>query len=130
MDRGKNMTTMVIASNGRRPGASRERTTVRATPLQLTRRGRALVVGLFLLLALVIGLLRGAGSSQAASHVGNAPATRIVVVAPGESLWSIAARIDPAADPRETIARITTLNDLTGSVLPAGKALIVPAPAA
>ena len=120
------MTTLAIAPATRRPPVSY------ATPLgvRLTGRGRAAVIGLFLLLALTVAVLRGAGASQAAAHVGAAPATQIVVVQPGESLWSIAERVAPSADPRETIARIVSLNGLTSSVLPAAKALVVPAPAA
>jgi hypothetical protein len=102
----------------------------RATRLRLTSRGRALILVLFLALAVLLLSLGHGASSQAASTTGGRPATRVVVVEPGQSLWSIAASVAPNADPRETIQRISSLNGLTSSVLPAGKALIVPAPAA
>ncbi|MEI7780094.1 MAG: LysM peptidoglycan-binding domain-containing protein [Actinomycetes bacterium] len=97
--------------------------------VRLTRRGRVIVVLFLLVLAAVVLSLGRGASSQAAGTAGPAPATRIVVVQPGQSLWSIAATIAPNTDPRETIARITDLNSLASSVLPAGKALLVPAPA-
>lgn len=99
-----------------------------AVGLRLTRRGR-LVASLLIGGTLGYGLLHGAAISQASAHIGHAPATAIVVVQPGESLWSIAERVAPNADPRVTITRIASLNGLRSSVLPAGKALIVPAPA-
>ena len=101
---------------------------------RLTSRGRTVVRALLLVIFLagaVLALSFGHGAtSQAAVTAGSQPATRTVVVEPGESLWSIALQVAPNSDPRETIARIAVLNDLSSSVVPAGKALIVPAPAA
>jgi Tfp pilus assembly protein FimV len=50
-----------------------------------------------------------------------------VTVRPGETLWTIAARVRPNADPRQTIARIQDMNGLTSSTLQAGRVLLVPA---
>jgi hypothetical protein len=102
----------------------------RPTSLRLTSDGRALILVVFLAVAVLLLSLGHGASSQAASTTDSGPATRVVVVEPGQSLWSIAASVAPNADPRETIQRITSLNGLTSSVLPVGKALIVPAPAA
>jgi predicted Zn-dependent protease len=49
-----------------------------------------------------------------------------VMVQPGQTLWSIAVRTDPAADPRLIIQRIIELNGLTGGSVSAGQRLWVP----
>lgn len=94
-----------------------------AAPLRLTRRGRVVVV---LLLALVAVTAFSLG--RASSDASGAPAAtrRSVVVQPGETLWEIARRAVPGADPRETVARIADLNDLSGSLVHPGQRLVVP----
>jgi Tfp pilus assembly protein FimV len=54
-------------------------------------------------------------------------ATQTVVVQPGDTLWSIAQRVRPAVDPRETIAWIQDANDVDAGGLEAGRSLVVPA---
>ncbi|MGI8652009.1 MAG: LysM peptidoglycan-binding domain-containing protein [Geodermatophilaceae bacterium] len=49
-----------------------------------------------------------------------------VIVGPGDTLWSLAERVDPAADPREVIAAIMRLNDLESSALQTGQVLLLP----
>jgi LysM repeat protein len=49
------------------------------------------------------------------------------VVQPGETLWSIAEELDQDADPRETVARIVAMNDLSGSGVVVGQEIRVPA---
>ncbi|MGI8721775.1 MAG: LysM peptidoglycan-binding domain-containing protein [Geodermatophilaceae bacterium] len=49
-----------------------------------------------------------------------------VIVGAGDTLWSLAERVDPAADPRDVIAAIMRLNSLDSSVLQAGQVLLVP----
>ncbi len=49
-----------------------------------------------------------------------------VIVGPGDTLWSLAERVDPAADPRDVIAEIMRLNDLDSSALRAGQLLLLP----
>jgi LysM repeat protein len=55
------------------------------------------------------------------------PATSIVVVQSGESLWSIAQSIKPGADPRAVVHEIKSLNGLTDAVVRVGQPLVVPA---
>ena len=50
-----------------------------------------------------------------------------VTVAPGDTLWSIAAQAAPDRDPRDVIEEIRQLNDMQGGVLPIGVVLRVPA---
>ena len=92
---------------------------------QLTRRGRKVV-----LLGGVIAPLSAMlmfGSFANATLTSQGPATQIVVVQPGESLWSIAQGIAPGADPRETVNSIRDLNGMTSAVVVKGQSLIVPA---
>ncbi len=96
--------------------------------VHLTRRGRLLV------LAVLVSVLFGAFSlgragSQAAPEAQPAPALEQTTVQPGESLWTVAERIAPHNDPREVIAQIRRLNDLTGSTLRIGQQLLLPVPA-
>lgn len=106
----------------------------RPTPIRLTRRGRIVVwtlaaVGVAALTALI--WLAVAGQAQASSHLkGGGPAAgsvRRVVVKPGQTLWSIATRADPAADPRITIGEIVDLNSLRGTGIQVGQVLLIPA---
>jgi hypothetical protein len=48
------------------------------------------------------------------------------VVSPGETLWTIASRVNPEADPRAVIEEIKNLNVLDGSSLYAGQVLRIP----
>ena len=96
-----------------------------ATRVQLTRRGR-LVVVLGVLMLLVVGFtIGGHVSSQAASSTGVQHA-RTVTVQPGESLWAVAVRIAPHADPRLVVSRIAEINHLSGAEVFAGQQLVVP----
>jgi nucleoid-associated protein YgaU len=97
----------------------------RRSPVRLTRRGRAVVVGLFLNLTVAVVaavlLLAGSGSPDE-RHA----ATSTVVVQSGDTLWGIATQLDPRADPRATMAELRRLNGLTGSTIQAGQELILP----
>src|SRR5450631_1479354 len=113
-------------------GASPRR--ISAAPIRLTRRGRLVLGSLIVLMAaaivsvLSLGLASGA---LASNHHGSAGAgyrgMRQVVVQPGQTLWSIAAAAEPAADPRLVIAEMTQANSLGGATVYAGEQLWVPA---
>lgn len=92
--------------------------------VRLTRRGR-IVLTLVMMVGLVVaGFTLGRGSSQAASH---APVARhTVTVEAGDTLWSLAARVAPHADPRDVVDEITSLNQLTSAVVQPGERLLVP----
>ncbi|HEY0486291.1 MAG TPA: LysM peptidoglycan-binding domain-containing protein [Mycobacteriales bacterium] len=120
----------------RRPAASRvvvmrpaagvgSGTAVTSTPVRLTRRGRAVVVGLLLNVAVAAAavLLALAGSGAPADR--NA-STSTVVVQSGDTLWGIATRVDPHGDPRATMAELRRLNGLSGSTIEAGQELVLP----
>jgi predicted Zn-dependent protease len=81
-----------------------------------------LTLGLLALLV-VLGTVLGHGSSQAA---GPAHGLRHVTVQSGETLWTLAARIDPQQDPRLVVAKLQAANRLTGATVYAGEQLLVP----
>jgi hypothetical protein len=90
----------------------------------------ATLVVLGALLLVTLAWLAGAARAQAA-HAGGAPGhpyqgLRAVVVRPGETLWSIAQRTEPGADPRAVVHDIIDLNALSGSAVAAGERLWVP----
>ena len=109
-----------------RPARSRRRVAVQSRPaasgLRMTRRGRLVVLAF----ALLVVLLPGAWRAMATAQV-EGPATVAVTVQPGDTLWGIAAEIDPGADPRALIAEIREMNALTQSGLVPGQVLVVPA---
>lgn len=95
-------------------------------PLSVHRRRRlalvgALLVALALASVLVESLLgaRGAGAVRPVSTVA-------VVVQPGDTVWSIAASIDPGADPRPIVDAIVEANG--GASLVAGQRLEIAVP--
>lgn len=57
-----------------------------------------------------------------------AVASRRVVVAPGETLWSIARRSYPREDPRLVIARIVGANRVEAAGIVPGQVLAIPGP--
>ena len=96
------------------------------TPLRLTRRGRALAVALLAVFAFVAFSLGRASTSQA-TH--DTPAPRplpATVVREGDTLWQIARRVAPQADPREVVTAIRELNRLGAAAPRAGQRLVLP----
>jgi hypothetical protein len=82
------------------------------------------VVVLLLLVVLVTGFSLGM-SSQAAgpSRPHHVPT---VTVQPGESLWQVAVRVAPGADPRLVIDELVRANHLPSATVVAGQQLVVP----
>lgn len=112
------MTTMTFQQSSPRTRSAASQGGV----LRLTRRGRAVLLLVLVVLTLAAFSLGRASTSTAASE---APATRrVIVVQPGETLWSIAERVAPDADPRVTVGRLRDLNDLDGA-LQAGQRLVL-----
>jgi hypothetical protein len=93
--------------------------------VRLTRRGRALVVLVLVMATLVAIALLSRGPVDAATGRGG-PVVSHVTVAPGETLWHIAAREAPAADRRDMVDRIIELNGLRGAGVMAGQQIAVP----
>lgn len=107
---------------------SRTGTTERydAVPVRLTRRGRAVVVLLSVVLLLTAFSL-GRVASQASPTAETTRPLVPVVVQPGDTLWSVAQRLAPENDPRQVVDQIRRINDLRGSTLQVGQQLLLPA---
>lgn len=99
------------------------------TGLRLTRRGRLVAAAVTLLIAALtlIGVASRVGSLSGSAPV-PASAPSQVVVAPGDTLWSIAERVAPQRDPRPVIAQIRKLNGLPSGDVQAGQTLLLRAP--
>ena len=95
--------------------------------LRLTRRGRLVVFGFTLALLLVLGVVWGSGS-VATLHPGTPEPTRIVVVAPGDTLYDIAAGVAADGQVGEMVEQLQEMNGLDDPMLQVGQHLRVPAP--
>lgn len=91
------------------------------------------VLGWTLILVIAGALLSGFGkqvqSAQAVDSSSVSTATvdfKYVTVMPGDSLWGIAEQYAPEVDPRDFIADIVALNNLSDSVVDAGMRLALP----
>jgi nucleoid-associated protein YgaU len=105
----------------------------RPAPIRLTRRGRVVVgtligIGVAALAAIiwlaVAGQAQASGNAKAGRPAGGTVAR--VVVQPGQTLWGIAAKVDPGADPRTIIPQIVDMNALSGTAISVGQVLWVP----
>ena len=100
---------------------------VRTKSLRITRRGRLMLTLALVGLLLAAFSLGRADATQAATEVETTPAVAQTTVEPGDSLWTVAQRVAPEADPREVVQQLRSLNDLSGSGLQVGQQLLLPA---
>lgn len=102
-----------------------------ASRFRLTRRGRLVFRGLpvLTLVALVVlGALTFVFPAQAksSSHQPSTPASQMVTVYHGDSLWTIAQQVAPEQDSRDVVDRMMRINDLTSTQVQPGQVLEVP----
>jgi LysM domain len=95
--------------------------------LRLTRRGRVVLTAL-VALPVVIGALVFALNGGVAAATGEQTHVTFhyVTVQSGDSLWSVAERLAPNADPRDVIADLVSLNGLESAVVTPGQQLAIP----
>ena len=89
---------------------------------------RRFFVGLLLIIIgalfwTAISLVVGVGEKQVGADLTSDAPREIYIVAPGDTLWSIASAIDTDGDPRDTIDRLADLNG--GSSIYIGQRLIL-----
>jgi hypothetical protein len=87
------------------------------------RRRTTLAVFVVLLGAVLAGPVAGAVAGQRVTP----PKPRIYVVESGDTLWAIASRMRPGADPRPLIQQIQQVNGVEAGSLAPGRSLMIPA---
>jgi Tfp pilus assembly protein FimV len=121
------MSTMTAATprlsvGGQQPRPARPRTAA----VRLTRRGRLVLVLLFVALALAVFALVGPNSTAVPADAKLEP-VRTVQVQPGQTLWDIARQVAPDQDPRAVVDAIVDLNALADpGALQVGQRLGIP----
>jgi hypothetical protein len=97
--------------------------------LHITKRGRAVVTFLVAVPLAIAAAAFGIGAVGAAAGSTTASTTSFhyVTVDPGESLWQLAEMIAPTADPRDVVADIVSLNNLSSGDVQPGQRLAIPA---
>jgi LysM repeat protein len=99
----------------------------RPSGLQLNRRGRLARTLVVLSLAIVLGSLVSAKAGAGTQVVPAAAGSFITVtVAPGETLWSLAARVEHDGDLRSLVSEIISVNGLASVDLAAGQKIRIP----
>jgi hypothetical protein len=123
---------LVCDEAGRRRGGAADAGSGREAPLRLTRRGRlvamlGVLVLASLLSALVFVLAMGPASGRSAepapASAGSGPT---LTVQPGDTLWAIASRVAPNADPRVVVQQIIDRKGLAGASVQVGQVLVLP----
>jgi LysM repeat protein len=92
----------------------------------MTRRGRGVLLTLIAGPLVVAALVLGINAGQATATTSSTPLAKITVVG-GETLWGVAQQIAPHSDPRDVIADIMAVNQLTSASIQPGETLAIPA---
>ncbi|WP_179559605.1 LysM peptidoglycan-binding domain-containing protein [Microbacterium sp. AK009] len=101
-----------------------------ATRLRLTARGRrvlAFLAALPAVVALSVAMISGGSALATRADGATVGSFDTVTVQAGDSLWAIAERVAPAADPRDVVAAFSRLNGLDAGLVSAGQELAIPA---
>jgi len=97
--------------------------------LRITRRGRAVLTFLIAVPLAIGAVVTGIGAIGAAAGsqtAGSGTSFQYVTVQSGESLWQVAETVAPQADPRDVIAGIVNLNNLSSGQVEPGQRLAIP----
>jgi hypothetical protein len=114
-----------LPAQNRQQGRSASPARTQPAPrLRLTRRGRVVLI---VLPAVLAGTAALVSLTAPLAQAQPAQPSRTAVVGTGDTLWSIAERIAPRADPRDVVADLERVNHLPGAALLAGERLVLPA---
>lgn len=114
------------APHSAHPGADRSGLADRLglAGLRLTRRGRAVLV---LLAMLLVAPMVTWGATAVASSPGEPTEVRVHAVQPGETLWGFAQEVaEPGEDVRQAVARLQDLNEMSSATVRVGELLLLP----
>ncbi|MBO9523994.1 MAG: LysM peptidoglycan-binding domain-containing protein [Nocardioidaceae bacterium] len=107
------------------PAFAPARARARRSTVRLTRRGRIVVLAVFLLAAFAVMIAAG-GWATATRDAGTPEQVRIIEVQPGDTLYDIAGKLPGSGDVRSKVHRLQQLNSLPSSGLQVGQKLAVP----
>ncbi len=114
--------TLTVVPDRRTARAARPRR--RVSPAVRRRRTMLAVLGLCVLgLALPLGGTGGHSHATGSTPAGN-PNAVAYTVQPGDSLWSIAARVEPSGDPRPLVAKLAA--ELGSDTVQPGEQITIP----
>jgi LysM repeat protein len=91
----------------------------------MTKRGRAVLLTVIATPVVVFALFFSINAGAATATSSSTPLHTITMPA-GESLWQVATRIAPAADPRDFIADVVSVNQLASTNVQPGQTLEIP----
>jgi hypothetical protein len=94
--------------------------------LRLTTRGRVVIVAILVAPLLLMLSLLFRSQVDASSDPAAPRPYPVIVVQPGDTLWTIADRVAPDRDPRAVIHQIREINSLPSASIRAGQRLAVP----
>lgn len=116
----------VLTDPGHRAHSGSPSRTTGASRLRITHRGRSVLLALVALpvAAVLFALALNGGGATATLEAGEP--LPVVVMESGQTLWSLAERIAPGADPRDVIEQIIVLNHLESADVWAGQSIIIP----
>lgn len=100
--------------------------TARRSRLRMTARGRAVLLVIVAIPVIVIALAFGL-SAGGATATGSSVPLSTVTVQPGQTLWQVATKVAPSADPRDVINDIMSVNRLATATIQPGEKLEIPA---
>lgn len=96
--------------------------------LRITRRGRLVLTSLVVGPLVAVGVIAGVSVTSAIATSPNSAVVEFdyLTINSGESLWQVAERIAPASDPRDVIADIVSLNQMSTSSVEPGQRIAIP----
>ncbi|RUR01064.1 LysM peptidoglycan-binding domain-containing protein [Labedella endophytica] len=108
--------------------ASANRTSNTGSHLRITRRGRLVLTSLLVGPLVVAGVVAGVSATSAIATSSSSAVVEFdyLTISAGESLWQVAERIAPASDPRDVVADIVSLNQMSTSSVDAGQRIAIP----
>jgi LysM repeat protein len=94
--------------------------------LRMTKRGRAVLLGMVATPLVVAALAFGINAGGATAGSSSTPLAKVTVVS-GETLWGVAKQVAPNSDPRDVVADIISVNRLRSADIYPGEQLSIPA---